>query len=110
VIITPLAILLATARHGSAATSISSLEGAGAIATALMLWSQWQVARGRWRHIDASAPAERIAFDRVAFAVVGTGALVAALARSSPTGRDHRGRSDRRRGGAGLPAGVTMLL
>jgi hypothetical protein len=74
----PAAILMATARRGLTWGALAPLLIALALAAGLMLWSARQVRRGKWRHIDASAPAERSGLNRVTLAVLASAALLAA--------------------------------
>ncbi len=73
VLVLPLAAWLAQARGAGAADAIA-LAAFGALALA---WSWWQVRRGRWAHVDASAPAERRALNRFLLVALTAGTLLA---------------------------------
>lgn len=55
-----------------------SVAAVAALAAGLMLWSGWQVRRGRWAHVDASQPSERRDWNRAVFVVLAAGGAVAA--------------------------------
>jgi membrane-associated phospholipid phosphatase len=77
VIVTLSSILLITRRFGTSLLLIYCLTAVLPIATGLMLWSKAKVKHGKWQHIDASNPRERDEWNKVTFAVLGLGAILA---------------------------------
>lgn len=74
----PLAVLAIALAQGDARTAAWSALGFGAFAALVMGYSWWQVRRGRWRHVDASATHERSTLNRFLLAAVTTGAVLVA--------------------------------
>ncbi len=71
------ALLLINARHAKAAQTFSIAACFAAVALGVMLYSQWQVRRGCWQHIDASHPSERATLNRFLLLLLTSGALLA---------------------------------
>jgi membrane-associated phospholipid phosphatase len=74
----PLAVLAIALAQGDARTAAWSALGFGAFAALVMGYSWWQVRRGRWRHVDASATHERSTLNRFLLAALTTGAVLVA--------------------------------
>ncbi len=77
-VLLPLAALGAMARNGLTARQIAPSAALFAVTAAVLLgYSYAKVRRGSWRHIDASEPRERRAFNLAALLVIGAGAAAA---------------------------------
>lgn len=74
VVVLPVALWLATPRTGSDAATFAGLAGFGAVVVG---WSWWQVRRGRWAHVDASAHRERRSLSTFVLVLFAVGALLA---------------------------------
>jgi membrane-associated phospholipid phosphatase len=75
VLVLPAAVWLAAA-PGRAGTG-KMLAGFAVFGLLVMGWSRWQVRRGRWLHVDASAQAERRALNRFLLFGLTLGTLLA---------------------------------
>lgn len=60
----PLAALALTAARGQYRIALWMALGFIVFATAVMAYSNWQVRRGRWSHVDASGKSERRSLNR----------------------------------------------
>jgi len=72
----PLAVPLAAQARG-APPEVVRLGAAAALAVAVLVavYSAWQVRQGRWRHVDASVPAERRQLNGFLLAVLAAGVV-----------------------------------
>ena len=75
------AVLVLHSQASSAALIVSAVFG---IAGAVLAYSFWQVHRGHWQHVDASARAERRALNLFLAIVLFLGAVVAFYLLSEP--------------------------
>lgn len=74
----PLAVLaLSAARDGARRDTLAIAAGFGVFAALVMAYAWWQVRRGRWGHVDASARSERVSLNRFLLAALACAALVA---------------------------------
>lgn len=73
-LVLPAAVWLAAAPGGAPGQTLAGLAVFGLL---VMGWSWWQVRRGHWRHVDASAHAERRALNRFLLAGLALGTLLA---------------------------------
>lgn len=96
VLLMPLAVALSVRSRGGDAGMLAAALGLTAVvAVAVVAYSALQVRRGRWRHVDATVPAERRQLNLFALAVLAACALAgAAVARPV---------------GLGLAAGVALV-
>lgn len=69
-VVLPLAVLAVALARGERRTALWSALGFGAFAALVMAFSWWQVRRGRWGHVDASAKHERGALNRFLLAAL----------------------------------------
>lgn len=83
-LVLPLAVLAIAAAQGDARTAVWSAAGFGAFTALVMGYSWWQVRRGRWAHVDASATHERSALNRFLLAALTLGAVLVALPGGQP--------------------------
>lgn len=74
VVVLPLALWLATLRGTADMRTPIGLAGFGALVVA---WSWWQVRRGRWAHVDASATGERRSLNAFLLGLLAAGAVLA---------------------------------
>ena len=74
VLVLPAAVWLAAAPGAAAGRTLTGFAVFGLL---VMGWSWWQVRRGSWRHVDASAQAERRALNRFLLAGLALGTLLA---------------------------------
>ncbi len=64
-LVLPLAVLtLSAANQGGSRNTLFIAVGFGVFAAVVMTYSWWQVRRGRWTHVDASARSERHSLNR----------------------------------------------
>lgn len=80
----PAGILLPTLRGATPDDTLATITGFAAFALAVMLWSAYQVRRGRWTHVDASRVDERRALNRFLLPAILAGATLAWLLSSPP--------------------------
>lgn len=80
----PVGILLPTLQGPMPADTLAIVTGFAAFALAVMLWSGYQVRRGRWAHVDASHIDERRALNRFLLPAILIGAALAWLLSSPP--------------------------
>lgn len=82
-LVMPLAGLVAAQGRGAPAAMLWALAGALlALVVGLQAWTAWQVRRGRWAHVDASAQSERSDLNRVLLAVFAGAAVIAGAMRA----------------------------
>ncbi|TQM17939.1 hypothetical protein FB548_1330 [Pseudoxanthomonas sp. 3HH-4] len=77
-LVLPMAVLAIALARGDRRTAVWSALGFGAFAALVMGFSWWQVRRGRWGHVDASARHERSTLNRFLLAALTAGALLVA--------------------------------
>ena len=82
-IVVPLSVLALTLRDGSYVQAAWTVSGLVVFAALVMGYSKWQVRRGRWGHVDASAVEERRALNGFLLLALGVG-VVLALAVGAP--------------------------
>ncbi len=82
-LVLPLAVLALTLRSGTRAQAAWSVAGLVMLAGLVMAYSKWQVRRGRWNHIDASAVEERRSLNGFLMAALSIAAVLA-LALGAP--------------------------
>ena len=75
-LVLPMAVLALVLAQGDARTAMWSAAGFGAFAALVMGYSWWQVRRGRWAQVDASATHERSTLNRFLLVALGGGALL----------------------------------
>lgn len=75
-LVLPMAVLGIALAQGDARTVIGSAAGFGAFAGLVMGYSWWQVRRGRWAHVDASATHERSTLNRFLLIALASGAVL----------------------------------
>lgn len=80
----PLGILLPTLRGATSADTLAIAAGFAGFALAVMLWSAYQVRRGRWMHVDASRIDERRALNRFLLPAILAGSTLAWLLSAPP--------------------------
>lgn len=80
----PAGILLPTLRGAASADTLAIATAFAGFALAVMLWSAYQVRRGRWMHVDASRIDERRALNRFLLPAILAGAALAWLLSSPP--------------------------
>ncbi len=83
-LVLPMAVLAIALAQGDARTAAWSAAGFGAFAALVMGYSWWQVRRGRWSHVDASATHERSALNRFLLAALTAGAVLVAWQGGQP--------------------------
>jgi len=83
VVVIPAAVALLTAHRStaSAALIVSVVCGVGGV---ILAFSVWQVRSGQWRHVDASAPAERRSLNMFLAMVLVVGSAVALYQLNEP--------------------------
>lgn len=74
------ALVLSSIREGGGRQTVVIATGFGVFAAAVMAYSWWQVRRGRWTHVDASARGERSALNRFLLVALAGAAALAWLA------------------------------
>lgn len=83
-LVLPLAVVVIAAGRGDRAAAVWSALGFGVFAAIVMGYSGWQVRRGRWHHVDASAHHERDHLNRVLLAALVVGAVLVAWRGTQP--------------------------
>lgn len=83
-LVLPVAVLAIALSQGDARTAAWSALGFGAFAAMVMGYSWWQVRRGRWGHVDASARHERNALNRFLLVALTAGAVLVAWRGGQP--------------------------
>lgn len=78
-LVMPAAVLLMLRGAGPGTLGRAAI-GFAACGALVMGWSAWQVRRGRWRHVDASAQGERGTLNRFLLVLLPAGAALAWLA------------------------------
>jgi len=84
VLVLPMAMLAIALAQGDRRTAAWSAAGLGAFAALVMGFSWWQVRRGRWGHVDASARHERGALNRFLLVALAIGAVLVAWRGQQP--------------------------
>lgn len=79
-LVLPLAVVTLALARGERVTAVWSAAGFGAFAALVMGYSAWQVRRGRWAHVDASARHERGHLNRFLFVAMSAAMILAAMA------------------------------
>lgn len=72
----PVAVLAIALAQGDTRTATWSAAGFGVFTALVMGYSWWQVRRGRWAHVDASATHERSTLNRFLLVALTSGALL----------------------------------
>jgi len=75
-LVLPMAVLVIALAQGNAHEAAWSALGFAAFALLVMGYSWWQVRRGRWGHVDASAVHERSALNRFLLVALSAGAML----------------------------------
>lgn len=83
-LVLPLAVVTLALARGERVTAVWSAAGFGAFAALVMGYSAWQVRRGRWAHVDASARHERGHLNRFLFVALAAGAALVAWRGTQP--------------------------
>lgn len=83
-LVLPLAVVVIAAGRGDRAAAVWSALGFGVFAAIVMGYSGWQVRRGRWHHVDASANHERDHLNRFLLAALVVGAVLVAWRGTQP--------------------------
>lgn len=83
-LVLPMAVLAIALAQGDVRTATGAAASFGAFALLVMGYSWWQVRRGRWTHVDASAKHERSALNRFLLVALTGGALVIAWRGGQP--------------------------
>ena len=83
-LVLPMAVLAIALAQGDARTALWSAAGFGAFAALVMGYSWWQVRRGRWAHVDASATHERSTLNRFLLIALASGAILVAWRGGQP--------------------------
>lgn len=78
-IVLPLAVLVLTLRTSNPAQAAWTVAGFVVFAGLVMAYSKWQVRRGRWSHIDASAAEERRALNGFLLLALAAAAVLAVV-------------------------------
>lgn len=78
-LVLPLAVLLLSRAHGDGSGVWWLGLGFGFFAATVMGYSWWQVRRGRWAHVDASAKHERGSLNRFLLIALAIAALLATV-------------------------------
>lgn len=84
ILVLPMAVLALMLAQGDTHMAAWSAVGFGAFTALVMGYSWWQVRRGRWTHVDASATHERSALNRFLLIVLTAGALLVAWRGGQP--------------------------
>jgi len=84
ILVLPMAVLAIAWVRGDAHTALWSAAGFAVFAALVMGYSWWQVHRGRWGHVDASATHERSTLNRFLLVALTAGALLVAWRGGQP--------------------------
>ena len=77
-LVLPAALMLPAARRGGDPQTLqAAFAGFALFAAFVLIWSRWQVRRGRWAHVDASQQSERRSLNRTLLISISFGALLA---------------------------------
>lgn len=76
-IVVPASVLVLTLQSGTYVQAAWTLSAFVVFAALVMGYSKWQVRRGRWGHVDASAVGERRALNLFLLIALGVGMLLA---------------------------------
>ncbi len=69
-VLLPLTVVALSSAQGDAASRARIAIGMALFAGIVLIWSWWQVRRGRWEHVDASGKRERRALNRFLLAAL----------------------------------------
>lgn len=83
-LVLPVAVLALSRAQGDGRGVVWLGLGFGVFAAIVMSYSWWQVHRGRWAHVDASAKHERGSLNRFLLIALAAGALLAAAFAPQP--------------------------
>ncbi|MEL1265270.1 phosphatase PAP2 family protein [Pseudoxanthomonas putridarboris] len=83
-LVLPLAALTVALTQGERRTALAMAAGFAGFAMLVMAFSWWQVRRGRWSHVDASAKHERGTLNRFLLAALVAAALLVAWRGGQP--------------------------
>ncbi|KRA41897.1 phosphatase PAP2 family protein [Pseudoxanthomonas sp. Root630] len=83
-LVLPLAVVVIALVQGDRGAAAWAALGFGLFATLVMGFSWWQVRRGRWTHVDASARHERGSLNRFLLVALVAGALLVAWRGTQP--------------------------
>ncbi|MBD9478040.1 phosphoesterase [Pseudoxanthomonas sp. PXM02] len=83
-LVLPMAVLAIVLMQGDGRTALWSAAGFGAFGALVIGYSWWQVRRGRWSHVDASARHERSALNRFLLVALTAGAVLMAWRGGQP--------------------------
>jgi len=83
-LVLPMAVLAIALAQGDARAAAWSAAGFGAFAMLVMGYAGWQVRRGHWTHVDASAKHERSALNRFLLVSLAAGAVLVAWRGGQP--------------------------
>ena len=83
-LVLPLAVVVIALVQGDRGAAARAALGFGLFAALVMGFSWWQVRRGRWAHVDASARHERGSLNRFLLVALVAGALFVAWRGSQP--------------------------
>jgi len=78
-IVLPIAVLTLTLQNGNRTQAAWTVAGLVMFAVLVMVYSNWQVRRGRWSHVDASAVEERRALNGFLLLALGVVAVLAVV-------------------------------
>lgn len=77
-LVLPLAVLVLALARGERRDALWTVAGLAGFAALVMAFSWWQVRRGRWGHVDASAKHERGSLNRFLLAALAVATLLVA--------------------------------
>ena len=83
-LVLPLAVVVIALHQGDRGAAAGAALGFGLFAALVMGFSWWQVRRGRWAHVDASARHERGSLNRFLLVALVAGALLVAWRGTQP--------------------------
>lgn len=83
-LVLPLAVVVIALVQGDRGAAAGAALGFGLFAALVMGFSWWQVRRGRWAHVDASARHERGSLNRFLLVALVAGALLVAWRGTQP--------------------------
>jgi membrane-associated phospholipid phosphatase len=83
-LVLPLAVLAVALAQGERQAALRAAVGFGLFAALVMAFSWWQVRRGRWGHVDASARHERSSLNRFLLVALLAAALLVGGAGTQP--------------------------
>lgn len=83
-LVLPLAVLAVALAQGERQAALQAAIGFGLFAALVMAFSWWQVRRGRWAHVDASAQHERSSLNRFLLVALAVSALLVGASGTQP--------------------------